>query len=508
MKTLRALFIWGLLLVATHGVSGKTATTDITIYVQSSDAPYLYAWVYDGTEGYTCNGDWPGTLMAEQAIVMGTTFWKKTFSEDDMHGISPLNIIFNDGQFWQTTDISDITSDSYFTYDGYGGYTNVTSQYAIISDAPVQNGSYYLRNVATGKFWGCGSKWGTQASVVDLPLLLTLIYQPDGTYIMEVPNGRSIFHNSEAYHYFGFDTEQETYYMDQRDVFPSYIVNLTIAKNGKYYTVSEGAGHFGYDGTTALGKKTSVDNTTLWEIITEEQYKAEIVEQMATATASNPVEITGLIGNSDFNNYGYWEIAADNDLLYKLDGGGTDNETDNNFCAESWHSDFYLHQNISSLPSGKYKLTAQGFYHQDGSDETHLPVFFANGQTSMFINNTNGTENDMATAARSFTNGLYPIEPIFVNLKEEGDLTIGAKLEGNNNLWCIWDNFRLYYLGQDQGLMGDVNGDGVVDLSDAAMVVFYSLGKNPAGFVEAVADMNSDGVIDFSDALIIKEKSF
>lgn len=212
MKTLRALFIGGLLLVATQVVSGQTATTDITIYVQSSDAPYLYAWVYEGTEGYTCNGDWPGTLMTEQTEVKGTVFWKKTFSEDDMHGLASLNIIFNTGDSgYQTSDIEGITSDCFFSYDGYYGYTNVTSQYAVIPDAPVQNGSYYLRNVATGKFWGCGSKWGTQSSVVDLPLLLTLTYQADGTYVMKAPTGKSISPDDQQYyfHHFGFDTMKQ-----------------------------------------------------------------------------------------------------------------------------------------------------------------------------------------------------------------------------------------------------------------------------------------------------------
>lgn len=59
----------------------------------------------------------------------------------------------------------------------------------------------------------------------------------------------------------------------------------------------------------------------------------------------------------------------------------------------------------------------------------------------------------------------------------------------------------------DNVLMGDVNGDGEVDLSDAIMVTYYSLNIEPAGFIERAADVNEDGEIDLSDAIIIIYKS-
>ncbi|MDE5740207.1 MAG: hypothetical protein K2H92_07860, partial [Bacteroidaceae bacterium] len=39
--------------------------------------------------------------------------------------------------------------------------------------------------------------------------------------------------------------------------------------------------------------------------------------------------------------------------------------------------------------------------------------------------------------------------PIYVQVTEDGELTVGAKLETNGMLWCIWDNFVLTYLGPD-----------------------------------------------------------
>ena len=50
-------------------------------------------------------------------------------------------------------------------------------------------------------------------------------------------------------------------------------------------------------------------------------------------------------------------------------------------------------------------------------------------------------------------------------------------------------------------ILGDVNGDEVVDITDVLMIVDEILGKNPEGFVRTNADIDQDGVIDISDVL-------
>jgi hypothetical protein len=54
---------------------------------------------------------------------------------------------------------------------------------------------------------------------------------------------------------------------------------------------------------------------------------------------------------------------------------------------------------------------------------------------------------------------------------------------------------------------GDVNGDNELDLTDAIMIVYYSLNLEQAGFNKAVADVNNDGMIDLTDAIIVVYKS-
>ena len=65
---------------------------------------------------------------------------------------------------------------------------------------------------------------------------------------------------------------------------------------------------------------------------------------------------------------------------------------------------------------------------------------------------------------------------------------------------------NLFYISlsvENQSLMGDVNGDGAIDISDVLCVVDYILGKKVEPFDASVADLNTDQAIDISDVLLI-----
>ena len=58
------------------------------------------------------------------------------------------------------------------------------------------------------------------------------------------------------------------------------------------------------------------------------------------------------------------------------------------------------------------------------------------------------------------------------------------------------------FLGDNYSL-GDVNGNGGVDIGDAVSIVNYLVGKESTTFVEKAADTNKNGQIDIGDAVTI-----
>lgn len=59
---------------------------------------------------------------------------------------------------------------------------------------------------------------------------------------------------------------------------------------------------------------------------------------------------------------------------------------------------------------------------------------------------------------------------------------------------------REYTLNLGGVIAGDVNGDGVMNLTDASWIVRYFVGRKPDGFVDEAVDVDGDGNINLSDA--------
>lgn len=114
---------------------------DFTVYVECSEAPYIYSW---NSAGQPTNGAWPGTQLATTVTKEdGKTFWVREFST------SPANIIINNGgdkktvddevvatgdNAVQTANIEGLTHDSYFTFDPTNSdketnWTDITANY-------------------------------------------------------------------------------------------------------------------------------------------------------------------------------------------------------------------------------------------------------------------------------------------------------------------------------------------------------------------------------------------
>jgi len=125
------------------------ATAGITIYVKASTAPYLYIWDDNQKK---LNGDWPGNKMSETTTVDGVKYW--TFTVTDAPS---FNVIFNNNNGGQTADITNVTSDTYFTYDGGSGYTKVDNG-SNPTPNPTPGGGFYAYFLAPAD-WSIVKAW-------------------------------------------------------------------------------------------------------------------------------------------------------------------------------------------------------------------------------------------------------------------------------------------------------------------------------------------------------------
>lgn len=108
----------------------------ITIYVESTSAPYLYSWTASGVNP---TGAWPGKKMTEKVEMTSLdetttkTFWKYRLA------VSPVNIIFNNGNGVQTADITGVSHNSFYTFNASNSnkqtnWQDITSQFYSIPE--------------------------------------------------------------------------------------------------------------------------------------------------------------------------------------------------------------------------------------------------------------------------------------------------------------------------------------------------------------------------------------
>lgn len=152
----------------------STTAKNYTIYVKASAAPRLYVWTNDANKT-RLNGDWPGTNMSHQKYIGTELYYYTTVTTT----AGSINCIFNNGNGSQTADITGITGDTCFSYNGTTGYTPLaTPSTTAITTLESQDGTYaYFKapaSLTTVYCWAwdnnnnyTGGKWpGQTCSVV------------------------------------------------------------------------------------------------------------------------------------------------------------------------------------------------------------------------------------------------------------------------------------------------------------------------------------------------------
>ncbi len=232
---------------------------------------------------------------------------------------------------------------------------------------------------------------------------------------------------------------------------------------------------------------------------------SDMIVNHITANVKPGDELTPLIKNPAFDTgFGSWTTTGSTPAFGGKGGNApndlSDTPTLSSGCAEVYHNTFNMYQLVRNMPKGAFRLTAQAYERNDnpsGIWETEWDegpqvgihaVLYANEYSSKVNNIMAGAQNECIYRAND-SDG-YPTDTyasahdmwvpnsmdganFYFNLGEDhqtylvstefalgtpGDsIVIGLKNDYNQS-WVIFDNFRLYYIGDNlESLEAPVN---------------------------------------------------
>ncbi|MEY8235074.1 Ig-like domain-containing protein [Lachnospiraceae bacterium 66-29] len=328
------------------------------------------------------------------------------------------------------------------------------------SPAKLAAGDYYILNTATGRLLNNGNAWGTQASALSYGQLMTLS-------VVDADNG---IYNIDS-HILGDKSEKHFLNVDNGNAFLDGLATpLTIVKcdNGNYTIANADGGYLtASNENTVVTYMTQKSDLSDWRILTCEQFLEYASEN---ATEENPVDVTSLILNPNFDRYNQYSDQWSSGI--KIEGAA------GNYCAEVYGKVFDSMQTLENVPNGVYELSVQGFYRKEkdtaapaiyyiNGTEAELKTIEADGRSEK-VEGSWSTQrgdvfvtNSMTDSSNCFSEGAYTNDFITATVTDH-TLKIGVKTTDANS-WVIWDNFILR--------LKEVTEEEVTDAEVAASVV-------------------------------------
>ena len=149
-------------------------------------------------------------------------------------------------------------------------------------------------------------------------------------------------------------------------------------------------------------------------------------------------------------------------------------------------------------------------------ENEEVPIFTLTERTNGFTmmgKKDPDVENSYLFVAFSYEgNSIHGNDGVIFSLKlktdsdlDEGiyDMIISDIYLTTSTFETLNPNYVISELTINSQPIGDVNGDGDIDIADAVCIVNYVVGKPNAAFIEAAADVDGDGVVDIADAVRI-----
>ena len=147
-----------------------------------------------------------------------------------------------------------------------------------------------------------------------------------------------------------------------------------------------------------------------------------------------------------------------------------------------------------ALPAGKYTITLRA--RNNSRSEATLSVYTSDANRVLGMTSFGEFEAwEGAAQAEMTLEGVNVPEGFRIAL-------VNTSADYNSNLEM--DYVFVKRTGDYEGLLGDVNGDGDISVTDALLIIDYALtSEEPEGFIIGNADMNNDNSISVADALTV-----
>ena len=424
----------------------------------------------------------------------------------------------------------------------------------IQQDVDITGKTYYLYNMDAGMFLTQGNAWGTQASLSSTGISWAVSSGGNtGRYrLSRTGYFNYLFADNLVAMY--VDGTDKTDVLAITTDSETHLTTITMDPDGTYGTAAYGTSYVGWDGdlgqTTVSPVLKPTDHSKpgilQWRLMTSAEYNtyqaalanalsarqamwptlqmaranaidcsaAEAVYYnieataaqinaarttleatyqalIASASESNPVEVTYRIANAGFGTDPISGWTLTNTWGLQTAGYRNGNAVMSGRFIESWVAgpgtlaDRSFTQTLSNLPAGKYRIAADVIATQQSD-------------ASVTVSGITLTINDQtATCASGNGSPASVLSPI-VQVAEGGSLAVGLAVSSTTANWVAIDNFRLFYLGGAL-LLGDVDDDGDLDYDDVWAIVQHILGRTPQKFNRQAADVNNDNRITLAD---------
>lgn len=234
--------------------------------------------------------------------------------------------------------------------------------------------------------------------------------------------------------------------------------NLGIAlSEGKYKITTEGGGYLGAwndnsftKGMRIAGNKGSAqaDEFVIYAI-SKTAYAAKQQAIVDAATNVDGKDVSFLIKDANLDVCGNLSPWTGGVVI-------TGDAANGSYVSEKYHvANTNIYQTLTGIANGKYTVSAQGTYRQDGGS-TDKAILYAGTQTANLTNfssiDVSGYGGNDAAKVQQYLIAHPETKATIENvIVTDGTLTLGIKTDavGANNLWVVYDNFKLTYYGID-----------------------------------------------------------